>query len=124
MDFDANLDEMVGIAQLNLNFKVHMAGIDGESFIYNVYYSEEITEKKFAETKKVVDEFASTYEDQDSYLGYINVSKEDDKVVIYFDLGLEDMDSSNRAICGLAESLNKVAGIKSVIINEDSSFDF
>ena len=120
MDF--SLDEYVGITQLNLNFDVHMVGIDGENFTYHVYYFEEITEEKFEETKKVVDEFASSYTEQ--YLGYIDVSKEDYKVVIYLDLGIEDMELANQAICGLVESLNKVSGIKSVIINEDCSFDF
>lgn len=123
-EMDFNLDEMVGISQLNLNFEVHMVGIDGENFTFNVYYFEEITEEKFAETEKVVSEFASAYEEKDTYLGYINVSKEDDKVVIYLDLELEDMESSNAAICGLVEALDKVSGIKSVIINEDSECDF
>ncbi len=36
MDF--NLDEMIGISQLNLNFEVHVVGIDGENFTFNVYY--------------------------------------------------------------------------------------
>lgn len=122
MDF--NLDEMVGLDQLNLNFEVHMVGIEGENFMFNVYFSEEITEEKFAETEKVVSEFASTYEEQDMELGYLNVSKEDDKVVVYLDLEIEDMELSNRAICGLVEALDKVSGIKSVIINEDSEGDF
>lgn len=122
MDF--NLDEMVGLDQLNVNFEVHMAGIDGENFMFNVYFSEEITEEKFSETEKVVSEFASTYEEQDMDLGYLNVSKEEDKVVVYLDLEIEDMELSNRAICGLVEALDKVSGIKSVIINEDSEGDF
>ena len=95
-----------------------------ENFMFNVYFSEEITEEKFAETEKVVSEFASTYEEQDMDLGYLNVSKEEDKVVVYLDLEIEDMELSNRAICGLVEALDKVSGIKSVIINEDSEGDF
>lgn len=124
MKMDFNLDEMVGLDQLNLNFEVHMVGIDGENFMFNVYFSEEITEEKFAETEKVVSEFASTYEEQDMDLGYVNVSKEDDKVVVYLDLEIEDMELSNRAICGLVEALDKVSGIKSVMINEDCGFEF
>ena len=122
MDFDINLDEMIGLTQLNLNFEVHMMGMDGENFTYNVYFSEEISDEKFAETQTVVDEFSSAYDEQ--YLGYIDVSKEEDKIVIYLDLAIEDMELSNQAICGLVESLNKVSGIKSVMINEDCSFDF
>ncbi|HAU86228.1 MAG TPA: hypothetical protein DCW90_12265 [Lachnospiraceae bacterium] len=33
----------------------------------------------------MISEFASAYEQKNTYLGYINVSKEDDKVVIYLD---------------------------------------
>ena len=39
-------------------------------------------------------------------------------------VGLKDMESSNTAICGLVEALDKVSGIKSVVINEDSECDF
>lgn len=116
------LDNFIGLNQLNLNFEAHMVGVDGENFTYHVYYFDEITEDKFAETQKVINEFVSSYEDQ--YLGYIDVSKEDTRVVIYLDLGIEDMELANQAICGIVESLNKVSGIRLVLINEDSLMDF
>jgi hypothetical protein len=57
-------------------------------------------------------------------LGYIDVSKNDDKLNIYLDLGNTDYKYQDTAIKGILKALNNIQGIKSVIVNEDCGFDF
>jgi hypothetical protein len=57
-------------------------------------------------------------------LGYIDVSKNDDKLNIYLDLGNTDYENQDTAIKGILKALNNIRGIKSVIVNEDCDFDF
>ncbi|MDO5559840.1 MAG: hypothetical protein Q4F95_09615 [Oscillospiraceae bacterium] len=112
------LDNMIGVDRLGLYFEAHVADIDGECFNYSVYFENGITDEKFEETNKAIAEFMKPYNDEDTYLGYIDVTKEDDKVSIYLDLGNVDPDYEDTAIHGILEALNNVSGIKSVIINE------
>jgi hypothetical protein len=115
-------DSMMGFDKLGLYYEVHIAGIDGECFSYGIYFDNGITDEKFNETNKAIDEFIKQYKDKDIYLGYINVSKTDDKVEIYLDLGGVDSKYQNTAINGVLKALNNVQGIKTVIINEGCAF--
>lgn len=122
MDFE--LDEMMGIDQLELNYEAHVVGIDGECFSYSVYLKDDITEEAFKKVDKAIDDFASPYNSEDSYIGYINVSNEGDKISIYLDLGNVEPENSNVALYGILTALNGVDGIEKVLINEDCDFDF
>lgn len=122
MEYD--LDEMMGFDKLGLYYEAHMAGIDGENFHYNVYFEEDITDEKVKETNNAIAEFLTPYCDKDIYLGYIDVSKEDDKLYVYLDLGNVKPEYQDTAIKGILKALNNVQGIRSVIVNEDSDFDF
>lgn len=112
------LDGMMGFDELGLYYEAHIAGIDGECFLYSVYFEDGITDGKFEETDNAIGEFIRPYSEQDVYLGYIDVSKLDDKINIYLDLGNVDPEDSDTAIKGILKALNNVTGIKQVIVNE------
>lgn len=50
-------------------------------------------------------------------MGYIDIYKGEDQIMIYLDLGGVSEENSNMA--GILNALNSVSGIKSVIINEE-----
>lgn len=120
MEFE--LDSMMGFDKLDLYFEAHMAGIDGECFHYSVYFEEGYSDAKLKETETVIEEFAASF-DEETYPGYMDVSKNDDKVNIYLDLGNTDPGESDNIIKGILTTLNKVSGIKCVIVNEGCGFD-
>lgn len=114
---DYELDNMFDFSKLNLYFETHVAGLDGECFTYSVYFDDGISDEKTAEINKAIDDWSAPYDEKEIYLGYISVSKEDDKALVYLDLGsIKDCDQS---IYGILTALNNVTGIKSVILNED-----
>ncbi|MCM1288237.1 MAG: hypothetical protein NC240_07985 [Clostridium sp.] len=114
-------DDIMGFDKLGLYYEVHMAGADGENFNYSVYFADGVTDEKFAEVDKAVSDFFNSFDEEED-LGYFDVSNEDDKVNIYLDLGGSDPDNEDTAIKGILKALNKVSGIKSVIVNEDVDF--
>jgi hypothetical protein len=118
------LDSMMGFDELGLYYEVHMAGIDGENFSYNVYFEGNPTDENLREAINAITEFLAPYNDKDIYLGYIDVSKKEDKLFVYHDLGNTDPEYSEVAIKGILKALNNVQGIKSVIVNEGCDFDF
>jgi hypothetical protein len=118
------LDSMMGFDKLGLYYEVHMAGIDGENFSYNVYFEGNPTDENLTEAINAITEFLTPYNDKDIYLGYIDVLKEEDKLFVYLDLGNTDPEYSEVAIKGILQALNNVQGIKSVIVNEGCDFDF
>lgn len=117
-------DNMMNFAKLGLYYEAHLAGIDGECFFYSVYFEDAPTDEKLEETIKAVNEFLKPYEDKDIYMGYLDITKEDDKINIYLDLGNVKPDYEQTSIDGILTALNNVSGIKAVILNEDSGFDF
>ena len=104
-DMAYNLDDMFKFNELNTYFDIHVAGLDGECFEYNIYFED------------------GAYDDED-YLGYIDISLAEDSVFVYLDLGsIEDCD---RSIYGIVEAFRDVQGIREVIVNEsmDGMEDF
>lgn len=118
------LDGMMGFEKLGLYYEVHMAGIDGECFCYNIYFENSPTDEQFEETDKAIGEFIRPYVEKDIYMGYIDVTKEAERLSVYLDLGNVDEENQDPAIKGILTALNTVSGIKSVIVNEDCGFDF
>lgn len=118
------LDSMMGFDKLELYFEAHMAGIDGECFSYSVYFEDAFSDEKLEEIDKAIREFVTSYHDNGTYLGYVDVSKMDDKANIYLDIGSISPEDSDTAIKGILKTLNSVSGIKSVLVNEDCDFDF
>lgn len=116
-------DDMIEFDKLGLYYEAHMAGLDGECFHYSVYFENGLTDEKFEETDKAIDEFLKPYNEKEIYLGYIDISKDDDKIFIYLDLGNVNPEYEETAIKGILKVLNNVSGIKSVIVNEGCECD-
>ena len=118
-DGEFDFDSTFGIDQLDLNYEAHVAGFDGESFLYSVYFDGGVTDEKAEEIQQVMSDYSSQNGAEENYMGYIDVYKGEDQMMIYLDLGGVSEENSNVAVTGILKALNSVAGIKSVIINEE-----
>lgn len=129
MDFNAPdfWDKSMGLDKLGLYYHAHINVCMDENFIYSVYFEAEPTEEKLDECRKAVGDFLEPFNEKEMYVGYIDVTMEDDKITVFLDLGNTDLPSAkeqNDAIKGILIALNNVGGIKSVILNEWYSSDF
>lgn len=118
-DGEFDFDSIFGIDQLDLSYDAHVAGFDGESFLYSVYFDSGVTDEKAEEIQQVMSDYSSQNGAEENYMGYIDVYKGEDQMMIYLDLGGVSEENSNVAVTGILKALNSVAGIKSVIINEE-----
>lgn len=118
-DGEFDFDSILGIDQLDLNYEAHVAGFDGESFLYSVYFDGGVTDEKAEEIQQVMSGYSSQNGDEENYMGYIDIYKGEDQIMIYLDLGGVSEENSNMAVTGILNALNSVSGIKSVIINEE-----
>lgn len=114
----------MGFDKLGLYYNIRMDGLDGECFEYSVYFENGLTDEKFGEADKAIDEFLKPYNEKEIYMGYIAVSRKDDKINIYLDLGNVKPQYENVSIKGILQALNNVSGIKSVVVNEGCDYDF
>lgn len=117
-DGEFDFDSIFGIDQLDLNYEAHVAGFDGESFLYSVHIDGGVTDEKVDEIQQVMADYSSQNGDEENYMGYIDIYKGEDQIMIYLDLGGVSEENSNMAVTGILNALNSVSGIKSVIINE------
>lgn len=117
-DGEFDFDSIFGIDQLDLNYEAHVAGFDGESFLYSVHLDGDVTDEKVDEIQQVMADYSSQNGDEENYMGY-NIYKGEDQIMIYLDLGGVSEEDSNVAVTGVLKALNSVSGIKSVIINEE-----
>lgn len=117
-DGEFDFDSIFGIDQLDLNYEAHVAGFDGESFLYSVHIDGGVTDEKVDEIQHVMADYSSQNGDEENYMGYIDIYKGEDQIMIYLDLGGVSEENSNMAVTGILNALNSVSGIKSVIINE------
>lgn len=118
-DGEFDFDSILGIDQFDLNYEAHVAGFDGESFLYSVYFDGGVTDEKAEEIQQVMSGYSSQNGDEENYMGYIDIYKGEDQIMIYLDLGGVSEENCNMAVTGILKALNSVAGIKSVIINEE-----
>ena len=118
-DGEFDFDSILGIDQLDLNYEAHVAGFDGESFLYSVYFDGGVTDEKAEEIRQAMSDYSSQNGDEENYMGYIDVYKGEDQIMIYLDLGGVSEENSNVAVTGVLKALNSVSDIKSVIINEE-----
>lgn len=116
-EFDEMWDGMYGLDSLELYYEAHAVGCDGECVNFNIYFESVLTDEKFEEIDKAIENFVHSY-GEDVYLGYLDVSEEEDKVRIYLDLGNVEPEYEEVSIHGILEAINKVSGIKLVLINE------
>lgn len=117
-DGEFDFDSIFGIDQLDLNYEAHVAGFDGESFLYSVHIDGGVTDEKVDEIQQVMADYSSQNGDEENYMGYIDIYNGEDQIMIYLDLGSVSEENSNMAVTGILNALNSVSGIKSVIINE------
>lgn len=118
-DGEFDFDSIFGIDQLDLNYEAHVAGFDGESFLYSVHIDGGVTDEKVDEIQQVMADYSSQNGDEENYMGYIDIYNGEDQIMIYLDLGGVSEENSNMAVTGILNALNSVSGIKSVIINEE-----
>ena len=118
VDEEFDFDSIFGIDQLDLNYEAHVAGFDGESFLYSVHIDGGVTDEKVDEIQQVMADYSSQNGDEENYMGYIDIYNGEDQIMIYLDLGGVSEENSNMAVTGILNALNSVSGIKSVIINE------
>ena len=105
------LREMLGLDELKLDYKVMIADFDGENFTFT------IIESPTNDLYEKIQEKMHEYQESDDNDGaYINVSKEQDKICIFYDTG--NVNDGLRAVHGLLYALNEIHGIESVVINE------
>lgn len=121
MDFD--LTKSMGLDKLGLYYSIKADGIEGECFNYSIYLDGDVTEEKCNEIGKAISDYFKPYDEKEIYTGYLNISKKDDKIFIYLDLGNVKPQYEDVSINGILQALNNVSGIKSVIINE-GLYDF
>ena len=116
MDFN----EIFGIDELDLYYKAEVVGFDGENFTYNVYYDTNVEDTILDDVQNAVESMIKSLEEEDEYCGYIDITKEEDRISIFHDLGGMESEEDNAMISKLLIALNNVKGIKNVMINEDS----
>ena len=116
MDFN----EIFGIDGLGLYYKADVVGFDGENFIYNVYYDADVEDTILEDVQNAVESMIESFEEEDEYCGYIDITKEEDRISIFHDLGGVESEDDNAMIHNILIALNNVKGIKNVMINEDS----
>ncbi len=121
MKFD--LTKSMGFDKLGLYYNIRTDGLDGECFYYSIYPDGDVTEEKYKEICKAVDDFRKPYGDKDIYMGYLDISGYDDKIFIYLDLGNVKPEYENTSIEGILLALNTVSGIKLVVVNEGCECD-
>lgn len=69
-DGEFDFDSIFGIDQLDLNYEAHVAGFDGESFLYSVHIDGGVTDEKVDEIQQVMADYSSQNGDEENYMGY------------------------------------------------------
>lgn len=111
-------DDALGLTNLDLSYAAHVDGFDGECFDYSVYFTDDTADTaKEDAVRNAVQSFDFNVTGDD-YIGYISISSDNNKVLIYLDLGNVQPQNENKIIQGILLALNSVQGIKKVIINE------
>jgi hypothetical protein len=115
---ESDWDQALGLKELSLNYSVHAEGFEGECFNYSVYFNDDAADEEKA---KAVRNAINAYDfelEGDDYIGYLNVTADENRVSVYLDLGNTELQNENNIIHGILLALNSVSGIKKVIFNE------
>lgn len=117
-EYDSIFYQWIGIEKTELYYEVHLVQLD-EGFFYDVYFDNEITSQKLDEINNLVENFKKNYNyNGDDYAGFISVSKDDDIIHIYLDIGNVLPENEKISAQGVLKLLNDVDGIKKVMIND------
>ena len=116
---DYELDSMIGLEKLNLYYEAHLVNLDGECFIFDIYFKNGVNNKKLKQIEKSIKDFSESFDyNGDTYPGYINVSTNEGVVSIFLDLGNVLPQNEIISIQGVLKSINNVKEIEKVMINE------
>lgn len=114
---EAKEDDTLNFDDMDLGFEVTLAALDGESFIYSIYFDHDITTEEASEINWRINRLLESCP-KETYPGYISpvdiTGK--NKAEIMLDLGNADTEAM---IKGIPESLKGLEGIEKIIINED-----
>ena len=113
------LDSFFKFDTIGTSFEVHVAGIEGECFEYNIYFEEGADKDKVTEVDMSIHEWSSQY-GEDDYVGYIDVSLAENSVHVYLDLGGVEPEACDRSIYGIVNAIKDIKGIQCVIVNENA----
>ena len=108
--------QILGIDKLGLSYPVRVEGFDGECFTYSIYLDGDL-QAVADEIDSAIDSLVSENEEKDIYLGYVDVSVQEDKIFIYHDLGNCEPENENFAIHEILRTIEKMKGIQEVVIN-------
>ncbi len=116
------LDSIVGIDRLALNYTAHINNINGECFLFSVCFTLGAGNEELQAVRDVIGNYDFGLEG-DNYEGYTAISLKDEKVMIDLDLGGVEAQNENKLIHGILLALNKikdldVKDISQVVINE------
>lgn len=117
-EYDSMFYQWIGIEKSELYYEVHLVQLD-EGFSYDVYFDNTITSQKFDKINNLVENFEKNYNyNDDDYAGFISVSKNDNIIHIYIDIGNVLPQNQKISAQGILKILNKIDGIKKVMIND------
>ena len=121
-DITLNLDSMVGLEQLDLNYSAHVVNFYGESYILSICFQGGAGEAETQAVRDVIRSFDFKLEGDD-YAGDIGVELKDGKVLLGLDLGGVKPKNENKVLHGILLALNgikdrEVKDISQVLINE------
>lgn len=117
-EYDSMFYQWIGIEKSELYYEVHLVQLD-EGFSYDVYFDNTITSQKFDKINNLVENFEKNYNyNDDDYAGFISVSKNDNIIHIYLDIGNVLPQNEKISAQGILKILNKIDGIKKVMIND------
>lgn len=117
-EYESMFYQWIGIEKSELYYEVHLVQLD-EGFSYDVYFDNEITTQKLDEINNLVENFEKNYNyNGDDYAGFISVSKDDNIIHIYIDIGNVLPENEKISAQGILKILNDVDGIEKVMIND------
>ena len=117
-EYDSMFYQWIGIEKSELYYEVHLVQLD-EGFSYDVYFDNEITTQKLDEINNLVENFEKNYNyNGDDYAGFISVSKDDNIIHIYLDIGNVLPENEKISAQEILKILNDVDGIEKVMIND------
>lgn len=74
------------------------------AFLYSVYLDGGVTDEKAEEIQQVMSDYSSQNGDEENYMGYIDIYKGEDQIMIYLDLGGVSEENCNMAVTGILKA--------------------
>ena len=111
---DEVYDKFFGVDELSLYYKAHIAGLDGEMFIYDAQFDVTVSDATVRELDEAITRKCGQPSDDNRYGEIFITKKTDSSIEIVLDLGNAYED---KAITGIFKALNELNGVRSVTVN-------